>query len=172
MFSNEDGGTPPDRLLATWGRLTDIEYVYGVELDAEGGVRSSELQGKDHELRPFAGRREGKHPLLYVVTDNNMLDDQGTSLVRFAPLPRPFDLKGFSREVVMDASLDLRGERRCAPRGAAEAAPLGDEIATASYATSRPRARENARSLRSACALQTDHAWYASDGGNRLPQRA
>ena len=33
VFSNEDGGTPADRLLATWGRLTDIEYVYGVELD-------------------------------------------------------------------------------------------------------------------------------------------
>ena len=27
VFTNEDGGTPVDRLMATWGRTTDIEYV-------------------------------------------------------------------------------------------------------------------------------------------------
>src|SRR5712691_11073689 len=31
IFSNEDGGTATDRLMATWGRTTDIEFVYGVE---------------------------------------------------------------------------------------------------------------------------------------------
>src|SRR5687767_2983078 len=40
VFSNEDGGTPSDRLMATWGRLTDIEFVYGVELDSAGRVVS------------------------------------------------------------------------------------------------------------------------------------
>ncbi|MBW8868407.1 MAG: hypothetical protein JF610_13955, partial [Acidobacteria bacterium] len=30
IFTNEDGGTATDRLMATWGRTTDIEYVYGV----------------------------------------------------------------------------------------------------------------------------------------------
>jgi len=103
IFSNEDGGTPPDRLMATWGRLTDIEYVYGVDLDPRGAVVSSEFQGKDHDILPFEGRREGAHPLLYVVTVNNMLDDHGTSAVRFAPAPTRFDLAGVSREVVMDA---------------------------------------------------------------------
>ena len=38
VFSNEDGGTPADRLLATWGRLTDLEYVYGIEFDRDGKV--------------------------------------------------------------------------------------------------------------------------------------
>ncbi|HVR71025.1 MAG TPA: hypothetical protein VMT87_09285, partial [Vicinamibacteria bacterium] len=38
VFSNEDGGTPPDRLMATWGRVTDIELVYSVELDAKGAI--------------------------------------------------------------------------------------------------------------------------------------
>ena len=33
IFSNEDGGTATDRLMATWGRTTDIEFVYGVEVD-------------------------------------------------------------------------------------------------------------------------------------------
>jgi hypothetical protein len=102
VFSNEDGGTPPDRLMATWGRLTDIEYVYGVDLDGKGAIVSAEFQGKDHELLPFAGRREGAHPLLYVVTENNMLDDHGAAEVRFAPAPTRFDLSGASREVVMD----------------------------------------------------------------------
>ncbi len=102
VFSNEDGGTPPDRLMATWGRLTDIEYVYGVELDASGAVASEEFQGRDHKLMPFSGRREGGHPLLYVVTANNMVDDRGAGDVRFAPAPTRFDLAGVSREVVMD----------------------------------------------------------------------
>src|SRR5262245_10247902 len=29
IFTNEDGGTPTDRLMATWGRTTDIEFIYG-----------------------------------------------------------------------------------------------------------------------------------------------
>ena len=68
VFSHEDGGTPLDRLMATWGRATDIELVYAVELDASGRVRRAEYQGKDHVTTPFAGRREGSHPVLYVVT--------------------------------------------------------------------------------------------------------
>jgi len=59
-------------------------------------------QGKDHELVRFTGRREGRHPLLWVVTDNNMLDEKGTTAVRFAPAPKPVDLADRSREAVMD----------------------------------------------------------------------
>ena len=62
---------------------------------------SAEYQGRDHKLLSFTGRREGSHPLLYVVTDNNMLDERGGD-VRFAPAPTRFDLDGVSREVVMD----------------------------------------------------------------------
>jgi hypothetical protein len=104
IFSNEDGGTAADRLLATWGRLTDIEYVYGVEVDAAGLVLEETFQGKDHEIVPFRGAREGRHPLLYVVTDNNMVKDEGVTKQRHAPAPVPFDLSGSSREAVMDAS--------------------------------------------------------------------
>ncbi len=102
IFSNEDGGTPADRLLATWGRLTDIEYVYGIEFDQAGHVIEETFQGKDHEIVPFRGKREGRHPLLYVVTDNNMVKDAGTTEQRFAPAPIPFDLTDASREKVMD----------------------------------------------------------------------
>jgi hypothetical protein len=103
VFSNEDGGTPPDRLMATWGRLTDIEYVYGVEIGEDGAVRSSEYQGREHRLLPFGGTREAAHPVLHVVTENNMLDGRGGSAVRFAPVPVAFGLAAASREAVMDA---------------------------------------------------------------------
>lgn len=102
IFSNEDGGTPADRLLATWGRLTDVEYVYGIEFDREGRVLEETFQGKDHEIVAFKGRREGRHPLLYVVTDNNMVGATGTTEERYAPAPVGFDLTDASREKVMD----------------------------------------------------------------------
>ncbi|HKB10569.1 MAG TPA: hypothetical protein VKD69_07940, partial [Vicinamibacterales bacterium] len=44
IFTNEDGGTATDRLMATWGRTTDIEYVYGVELDNAGRIVSEQFQ--------------------------------------------------------------------------------------------------------------------------------
>ena len=103
VFSHEDGGTPLDRLMATWGRATDIELVYTVDLDAAGRVRRAEYQGKDHVTTPFAGRREASHPVLYVVTRNNMVSDRGPATPRAALAPLPFSLDGVSREAVMDA---------------------------------------------------------------------
>lgn len=103
IFSNEDGGTPIDRLMATWGRATDIEYVYSVELDDAGKLVGEEFQGKDHKLLPFRGPHEGTHPLEWVVTDNNMVGDQGDTTRRYALAPEPFDLTDVSREAVMDA---------------------------------------------------------------------
>lgn len=103
IFSNEDGGTPADRLMATWGRTTDIEYVYSVEVDAAGKIAADDFQGPEHAILPFRGTREGRHPLLWVSTDNNMVRDTGTTRVRYAPAPIAFALDGVSREAVMDA---------------------------------------------------------------------
>jgi len=103
VFSHEDGGTPLDRLMATWGRPTDIELLYTVELGAQGGVRRAVYQGKDHVIKPFLGRYEGRHPVLHVVTRNNMVSDRGPTTPRVALAPEPFDLEGVSREAVMDA---------------------------------------------------------------------
>ena len=36
VWSNEDGGTSTPALMARWGRTTDIEWVYAVDVDAEG----------------------------------------------------------------------------------------------------------------------------------------
>ncbi len=103
IFSNEDGGTATDRLMATWGRTTDIEFVYGVEIGTDGRTLAEEFQGPDHVVAPFRGAHEAGHPLEFVVTDNNMVSDAGTATVRYAPAPELFDLTNRSREVVMDA---------------------------------------------------------------------
>jgi hypothetical protein len=103
VFSNEDGGTPADRLMATWGRTTDIEFVYGVELDARHRVVAEEFQGPGHEVPPFTGDHEARHPLQWVSTDNNMVSESGPSRVRYAPAPVRFELRDVSREAVMDA---------------------------------------------------------------------
>ncbi len=102
VFSNEDGGTATDRLMATWGRTTDIEYVYGVEIDDHDQILAEEFQGPGHEVPPFKGRHEGGHPLLWVSTDNNMVSESGTTQVRYAPAVERFDLGNQSREIVMD----------------------------------------------------------------------
>jgi hypothetical protein len=103
IFSNVDGGTPADRLLATWGRLTDIEYVLGIEFDHDGRVLEATYQGPDHKILPYRGIVPGRHPELWVVTDYNMVSDHGTTEPTFAPVPIPFDLSATSREAVMDA---------------------------------------------------------------------
>jgi hypothetical protein len=103
IFSNEDGGTPTDRLMATWGRTTDIEFVYGVELDDHNRVLAEQFQGPGHEVPPFKGRHEARHPLEWVSTDNNMVSESGPTRLRYAPAAVKFDLAGVSREAVMDA---------------------------------------------------------------------
>src|SRR4051812_15813441 len=103
IFTNEDGGTATDRLMATWGRTTDIEFVYGVTLDRAGKVVAEEFQGPRHEVPAFRGRHEGAHPLLWVSTDNNMVSESGPTEIRYAPAPQRFDLTNASREIVMDA---------------------------------------------------------------------
>jgi len=119
IFTNEDGGTATDRLMATWGRTTDIEYVYGVELDRSGSVVAEQFQGPGHEFPPFTGRHDARHPLLWVSTDNNMVSESGSTTIRYAPAPERFDLTNASREAVMDRhpwSYALASEERARER--------------------------------------------------------
>jgi hypothetical protein len=104
IFTNEDGGTPTDRLMATWGRTTDIEYIYSIEVDRAGGIVAEDYQGPEHEVLAFRGKREGRHPLLWVATNNNMVRDAGDVTERYAPAPQSADLTGVSREALMDAN--------------------------------------------------------------------
>src|SRR5262245_61720412 len=103
IFTNEDGGTPTDRLMATWGRTTDIEFIYGLTEPAGGGAPREEIQAAGHKWIPFQGPREGLHPILWVATENNMVADHGADdPIRFAPAPQLESLTGASREKVMD----------------------------------------------------------------------
>ena len=104
IFSNEDGGTQTDRLMATWGRTTDIEFIYGAEVDGSGTIVAEEFQGPGHEVPAFKGQHEGRHPLLWVSTDNNMVSESGPTHMRYAPEAVKFDLVNVSREAVMDAN--------------------------------------------------------------------
>jgi CheY-like chemotaxis protein len=103
IFSNEDGGTSTRALMARWGRTTDIEYVYRAFLDANGAVKRATIQGDEHKEMEFSGRRDGAHPLLMPVTDNNMIGevDQATP-VRYQIAPIAVELAGHSREELMD----------------------------------------------------------------------
>ena len=134
IFSNEDGGTTTDRLMATWGRTTDIEFIYGATLDAQGKVIAEEFQGPGHEVPPFRGTHEGAHPLQWVSTDNNMVSESGPTSIRYAPAPVRFDLSNASREIVMDAhpwthviaSKEMMREKKVAENAAAGSGIIPD----------------------------------------------
>lgn len=96
IFSNEDGGTSTRGLMARWGRTTDIEHVY----ELHGGTAM--IQTREHKDVPFDGQREGRHPLLIPVTDNNMVSGEATSAIRYQLAPVVVDLSAHSREEVMD----------------------------------------------------------------------
>ena len=102
IFSNEDGGTSTRALMARWGRVTDIEHVYQVWPDASGKPQRAQIQSPGHKDIDFLGKREGLHPLLGVTTDNNMVEGNATSPVRYQLAPVVVDLGFASREKVMD----------------------------------------------------------------------
>jgi hypothetical protein len=110
VWSNEDGGTDTPALMARWGRTTDIEWIYRVELDTAGRrVPGSDVfQAPAHQTLQFHGTYTGGHPVLQTCTaNNNMCDAVVTppgATMRFflaADQTRPADR---AREQLMDAN--------------------------------------------------------------------
>ena len=110
VWSNEDGGTNTPALMARWGRTTDIEWVYRVEVDAAGHrvPGTAVFQAPDHQTLPFTGTYEGDHPVLQTCTVNNNMCDvvvvpPGGTMRFFlaADQTRPADR---AREELMDAN--------------------------------------------------------------------
>ena len=102
LFSNEDGGTPAPALMARWGRTTDIEWIYAVDVDAEGKVVSDRYQGPGHSAPRFRGRKIGNHPLFAVSTTNNMVSPATKGDVRVGLCPLATLPAGKPREAMMD----------------------------------------------------------------------
>lgn len=101
IFSNEDGGTPGIALMARWGRTTDIELIYEVELRG-GRVVAARYQGPDHRMLAPAST-DTRPPRFVVATLNNMVTDRGVSAAAVRPAPELVQLAERSRETVMDA---------------------------------------------------------------------
>jgi len=105
IWSNEDGGTNSPALMARWGRTTDIEWIYRVEVDADGNrvPGTAVYQAANHATLPFAGTYEGNHPLLQTCTANNNMCDQPVHAgMRFFLDYRETRAADRAREVVMD----------------------------------------------------------------------
>lgn len=106
VWSNEDGGTDSPALMARWGRTADIEWIYRVEVDAEGrrvdgtGV----YQAPAHQTLEFTGRYEDDHPVLQTCTQNNNMCDviAEDAPLRFLPDVTATRPEGRAREVMMD----------------------------------------------------------------------
>jgi hypothetical protein len=100
IFSHEDGGTAGPALMARWGRTTDIELAYEVEL-RDGRIVQARYQGPDH--RVIQNERFDTHPpFLLVSTLNNMFLNRGQSSAVTRMAPVHVDLSSRSRESVMD----------------------------------------------------------------------
>ena len=102
IFTNEDGGTSTRALMARWGRTTDIEYVYRLNTRTDRAI----IQSRNHKDIEYDGPREGKHPVLMPITDNNMVGpvEGEPPPVRYQIAPVVADLSAHSREHVMDES--------------------------------------------------------------------
>lgn len=106
VWSNEDGGTNTPALMARWGRTTDIEWIYSVELDSNGDrVAGSDIfQAPNHQVLHFTGRYEDDHPLLQTCTANNNMCDAVDDPMRFFLSALPTRPAEQAREYLMDTN--------------------------------------------------------------------
>ena len=170
IFSNEDGGTNTERLMARWGRTTDIEWCYGY---TTGTSRSEKFQGRDHQTRPFRGQKVGGHPILYNVTvNNNFADVYPEALeVRVRPLPIFADLEGQARETMMDSMPWTYAvmAQEMAREGKVEQ-PANPHTAAVSelrnYAYLEVCSQQRGTELYFQLRLREPEAWFSSDHGD------
>lgn len=106
IWTNEDGGTNSPALMARWGRTTDIEWAYDVEVDAQGEpvAGTGVYQAANHQTLAFAGTYEGDRPRLETCTSNNNLCDTVDDPMRFSPAPLQELPAGQPREHMMDVN--------------------------------------------------------------------
>jgi len=171
IFSNEDGGTETERLMARWGRTTDIEWCYSYARN--GYTLVEELQGRNHEALPFRGQKEGWHPVLYDVTTNNNFADSiaDPPPCRVRPLPVHANLQGRARESVMDRfpwtyavmAQEMLREGKIEIPGDPATAKLSD---LRNYAYFEVCTEQSGTEMYFEVQLKPDGRWFRSDHGD------
>lgn len=173
VFSNEDGGTSTRNLMARWGRASDIEYVYRVWLDAAGAPARTLIQTRGHKDAGYEGPREGFHPLLVPVTNNNMVDPAAAQLqtpLRFQFAPVQADLSSGSRETVMDRAPysyrivadELRRENKLRPPLTVDGEKIADP---ANYLVVEFKSSVRQAALQVLVRRKGERNWHASSAG-------
>ena len=104
IFSNEDSrvGIGLSDMMLSWGRTTDIEWVYQISLTNEGQIISEIFQGAGHTPTTFNGEKLGTHPYLINATANCNFSDVGTSDYIFFLSSINTSILGHTREYLMD----------------------------------------------------------------------
>lgn len=137
MWSNEDGGTNTPALMAQWGRTTDIEWVYRVEIDARGRrvPGTGVIQSAAHRTTPFRGTYDGTHPRIQTCTSNNNVCSKVRDPMRFALAARSVLPAGQAREHEMDIhpwtyrvmALEMRREHKIESPPDPASSAMGDQ---------------------------------------------
>jgi hypothetical protein len=138
VWSNEDGGTNTPALLAQWGRTTDIEWIYRVQVAADGTriPGTGVYQAAGHGTVAFSGTYDGSHPLLQTCTvNNNVCPNSGSSPLRFFPSFAATRDAGRAREELMDNNpwtyrimyLEARREGKFAAKAQTAGLSVSDE---------------------------------------------
>ena len=172
IFSNEDGGTSTRALMARWGRTTDVEYVYRVFLGPDGSGRRATIQAENHKEVEFRGQRDGTHPLLMPITDNNMIGEASEPTpIRYQIAPILVDLTGHSREQVMDQhpiayrlmAKELKREEKLRPFGVVDGEKISDPI---NYLYFEMKLARSESAVAAVVRLKNDARWYTSNLGH------
>jgi hypothetical protein len=166
IFSNEDGGTSTRALMGRWGRTTDIEYVYRLDLKSGDTL----IQGRDHKDLPFNGKYDGTHPMLIPVTNNNMVSGEASSAIRYQIAPVLVDLSKHSREEVMDESPfsyrimaeELQREDKLRPYGTVAGQKISDPR---NYLYIEAKIANRNSAVAAAVRLANDSRWRTSNLG-------
>ena len=104
IFSNEDSrvGIGLSDMMLSWGRTTDIEWIYEVSLNSQGEIINEIFQGASHTPTIFNGEKLNNHPYLINATANCNFSDTGTSDYIFFLPPININTEGHTREYIMD----------------------------------------------------------------------
>ena len=104
IFSNEDSrvGIGLSDMMLSWGRTTDIEWVYTIVINQQNEIISEVFQGASHITTDFNGEKYGTHPFLINATANCNFSDTGTSDYKLFLSPNNSIDNNHTREHLMD----------------------------------------------------------------------